>query len=154
MRKSDSIAARICALIEGAYDLEEWHMAEGVMRPPQVIGRFMLKDGAVSTLMHDRTRPSLQTTLAMYGSYTLNEREFAYSYDEPLRIVQSDSGTTLSRTPMWDGKRLFAVKYDDGVVHLRAAGRQEFLFSVRGLLYSEAGTVLRVWRRITNSFAT
>jgi hypothetical protein len=149
MQVVDRDLASLRKLIEGAYDLEEWHLPEGVMKPPRVAGRFMVSNGAVTSIMHDRVNSALQTSLFMYGSYTLTAKEFAYRYDEPMKVTTRDADVSVSQVPDWNDLRVFAVNFEGDAVHLEAKSGQEFRFSPRGLHYSDAGRLLRVWRRLT-----
>src|SRR2546422_3037755 len=74
---TDSQLSRVKAKLEGVYSLQEWHLAAGAAHPPQVDGRFVLVNGAVITVLHNRVQEANQTTVASYGSYTLDLNRFA-----------------------------------------------------------------------------
>ena len=141
-------SAQLRSLIHGAYTLIEWHKPRGVVRTPQVAGRFMLIDGAVATIWRDESEAAVQATLAAFGRYTLTGDEFSYGYDESTAIAKTSAGVTVSREPLWKGMRRFRVVRETDAVRLTASGGQEFLFAPEGLKYSEGGKLLRVWRRV------
>jgi hypothetical protein len=151
VRAADSALEALPATIDGIYAIEEWHTDAGVFRPPQVDGRFILLNGAVAIILHNRIQEAKQTTTASYGSYVLSATEFSYRYEEPSVFTQTSSEITVSHKAPWEGMRSFSVSRDGDTVLLRSATEQEFLFSRAGLKYSEKGKVLRVWRRIPNS---
>jgi hypothetical protein len=152
-RKEDEMrdVEALRATIDGIYVLEAWHTDAGVFRPPQVEGRFILLNGAVITVLHNRIQESNQTTLASYGSYVLNLTEFSYRYDKPSVFTQTSSGIAVSHKAPWEGMRSFAVSRDGETVRLRSATEEEFLFSRDGVKYSQSGKLLRVWRRIPST---
>lgn len=138
------------ARIEGVYSLQEWHLGGEIVRPPLVDGRFVLLDGAVITVLHNKVKEASQTTIASYGSYLLDSATFAYRYDDTTVLVQTDAAATVSRKLPWEGMRTFALSSESNAVRLRSRnGQQEFLFTPDGLLtYSENGKVQRVWQRV------
>ena len=146
---ADSSLSAVKGRIEGVYSLEEWHLGAEAVRAPRVDGRFMLKDGAVITILHNRVQETSQMTVASYGSYLLDATRFSYRYDDTSVFVQTGAGITVSRKLPWDGMRAFAVLSEGSPVRLRSDnGLQEFLFTPEVLTYSENGKLQRVWRRI------
>jgi hypothetical protein len=128
------------ARIEGVYSLQEWHLGGEIARPPRVDGRFLLRDGEVITLLHNRVQEANQITIASYGSYSLDATHFSYRYDDWSVFVQAATATTVSRKPPWDGMRALTVTSESNAVRLRSGdGLQEFLFTPDGLTYSENG---------------
>ena len=136
--------------IEGVYALQEWHMSDGVSRPPQVEGRFVFLNGAVISVIHNRTQEANQTTVAAYGSYLLDATQFSYRYEERSVFTQTPSKITVSHVAPWEVMRSCSASREGDVVHLKAVnGQQEFRFTAEGFTYSaENGKVLRVWRRV------
>ena len=149
---TDSQLSRVKAKLEGVYSLEEWHLAAGAAHPPQVDGRFVLLNGAVITVLHNRVQEANQTTVASYGSYTLDLNRFAYRYVDTSVYVQTASAITVSRKLPWEGMRGFAVVSEGSAVRLRSdTGNQEFLFAGDRLSYSENGRAQRVWKRVAEN---
>jgi hypothetical protein len=140
----DALKARM----SGVYLLEEWHSADGkVFRPPVVDGRFVVLNGSIMAIFHNRIKAPEEKTFVLFGKYTLDANTFAYQYDSTSIITETASETNVSHKPLWDGMRSFAVIADDGNLRLHADGGQEFTFNADGATYSEGG-VLRVWRRL------
>lgn len=149
---ADSQLAGVKAKVEGVYSLEEWHLAAGVARPPHVDGRFVLLNGAVITLLHNRVQEANQTTVAAYGTYTLDVSRFAYNYADMSVYVQRASSITASHKPPWEGMRGFSVISEGSTVRFRSdTGNQEFLFTADRVSYSENGKVQRVWKRVAEN---
>jgi hypothetical protein len=144
---TDSQFTRLKSRVEGAYSLEEWHLATGAAQPPHVTGRFVLLNGSVVTLL--RIQEANQTTVASYGTYALDPNRFTYKYDDTAVYVQTASSITVSNKLPFEGMRGFAVVSEGDAVRFRSdTGSQEFLFTADRLSYSENGKVQRVWRRI------
>ena len=98
---ADSSLSAVKGRIEGVYSLEEWHLGAEAVRAPRVDGRFMLKDGAVITILHNRVQETSQMTVASYGSYLLDATRFSYRYDDTSVFVQTGAGITVSRKLPW-----------------------------------------------------
>ncbi len=147
---ADTSVDALQARMRGAYELQEWHAADGqVFRPPAIEGRFVILDGSITAIFTDRMKAPTTTTLVAFGKYTLDSQRFAYAYDSTSMLTESASGTTVSHKPLWKGLRSFAVSTEDGTLRLRTeGGKQEFVFTATGVTYSQGG-VSRVWRRIS-----
>jgi hypothetical protein len=83
--------------MEGVYALEEFRKDGVVYRSPQVSGRYMILNGAVFWIFHDRTGQSTQTSTAAFGHYTISEGTYAYQYDDYTVYTHTDTGTSISR---------------------------------------------------------
>jgi hypothetical protein len=78
------------ARITGAYQLEEWHTADGqTFRPPTVEGRFVVLDGSVTAIFTNRMKSPTETTFLAFGKYTLDSQKFAYAYDSTSIVTES-----------------------------------------------------------------
>ena len=138
------------ARTDGVYILEEWHKDGQVYRPPQVEGRFVLLNGVIITILHNKMQPPNEITVVVIGRYTLDSAKFSYGYDNTSIFTEGSSGVTVSHKPLFEGLRNFAVNSEGGVVRMRSeTGQQELLFDASGSTYSENGKPLRVWRRTT-----
>jgi hypothetical protein len=139
----------IHALTSGVYELAEWHIDGVVLKPPQVEGRFILLNGTITTILHNRTSSGTQTTMVLVGKYVLDKAHFSYGYEDASIFTETPSGTSSSHKQPWEGERSFtAIATPDGIRFQSENGQQEFLFTAPGLRYSENGQTLRVWRRI------
>jgi hypothetical protein len=130
--------------------LEEWHKDGQVFKPPQLEGRFVFSNGVIMTILHNRMQPTNEITVVVIGRYTLDNAKFSYGYDNTSIFTESPSGVTVSHKPVFEGLRNFAVKSEGDVVRMRSeTGQQELFFDATGLIYSDNGKPLRVWRRAT-----
>ena len=138
------------SVISGVYALAEWHADGKVYRPPQVDGRFIVLDGTITTILHNRSQAQAPTTSVYVGTYTLDSGTFSYAYEDVSTYTEGSSGASASHQPLWKGLRSFTVSVEGDAVHFRAAsGPQEFVFTAAGVTYTDDGKPLRVWRRVT-----
>jgi hypothetical protein len=136
-------------MIEGIYALQEWWAGDGVRVPPQVEGRFIIREGAVLTFLHDRTSAVPRYSGTLFGRYELGAGTFAYGYDDALMLIHSPDGLAAGEQLPWTGMREFVVEEHGDAIHVRArSGEGEFRFSAGGFLYLENGKPLRRWRRL------
>ena len=137
------------AIVEGMYTLREWHIAQEVLRPPAVDGRFVLLEGIVVTVLRNSSNGASKISGMNYGSYTLEPSSFSYKYEEATLAIETPTDAKVSHKLIFDGTRTFAISREaDGVHFRRAEGGIEFLFTPDSLTYSEGGKVLRVWQRV------
>ena len=145
---ADSPLDRIRSNVEGVYALVEWHLGDRILRPPDIDGRFVLRDGVAVVMIRNWSDPASKVTTARFGKYTLESAIFAYGYDDDTVVTETTSGTKVTHRPA-EAMRAFTVSSEADGVHLRRTeGQIEFFFSREGLIYSENGKALRVWRRI------
>src|SRR5271169_2185197 len=85
-------ADNIHGLISGVYELEEWHVTGAALKPPQVEGRFILLNGTITTILHNRTAPERQTTTVFVGKYVLDKAHFSYGYRDASNFVETATG--------------------------------------------------------------
>jgi hypothetical protein len=137
--------------ISGVYELIEWHDNGSIHRPPEVEGRFVVLNGTVSTILHNRIRPDSRITGILLGTYRLDADTFCYGYDDVSMYTESPTGISVSHDPPWTGLRAFVAKIDGSDVRLRTTdGAEEFLFTTAGLTYRENGRSVRRWRRVSS----
>ena len=133
-------------MIEGFYFLEEVHVDTTVLRPPQVDGRFVLKDGAVLYVMLNNADETNKTSITQFGTFILDETSFSYGYDTRSNFRQTAAGVTKVTAAAFEGMRRFVISVEGPTVHLNS-GQQEFIFTDERMTYSENGKLLRVYRR-------
>jgi hypothetical protein len=135
--------------MEGVYALEEFGKDGVVYRSPQVSGRYMVLNGAVFWIFHDRTQESKQTSTAAFGHYTISEGAYAYQYDDYTVYTHTDAGTSVSRQPPWEGMRPYVPVLESDGLHLRNLDtRQDFFCSPDGLTFTFPQGDYRKYRRI------
>jgi opacity protein-like surface antigen len=135
--------------MEGVYLLEEFKRDGKVFKPPQVSGRYVVLNGAVLWIFHDRTQPSKQTSFAGFGRYTIDGTSYAYQYDELEAYTQTDAGISVSRKLPWEGMRSYSpVPGADQVRLQHAESKADFVCSADGLTAGSGQGVYRKYRRI------
>lgn len=90
------------AVIEGTWDLVEWHVEGRILRPPEMNGRWMVHDGIVMATRHRQSEDGYEST-AGYGTYSWGATTWTYGYDRSEdRLGSSPTETTLrvSEIPM------------------------------------------------------
>lgn len=87
------------AVIEGTWELVEWHVDGRILRPPEMDGRWMVHDGLVMATRH-RDGPDGFESTAGYGPYRWGPTTWIYGYERsedrrgpspeeaPLRVTQ------------------------------------------------------------------
>ena len=123
-RAQETSVASLKARLEGAYVLESWQHANGeILRPPAVDARAVLVSGRVMFIAHDRgPDPDSQTTVAGFGTYTLEPGKFSYSYERYTVVSQAPGGTFVSETLPWEGMRTFAASIDNNYPYTHSSG--------------------------------
>ena len=83
--------ADVRAVIEGTWELVEWHVGDRVLRPPEMEGRWMVHDGLVMATRH-RDGPDDFESTAGYGEYRWGPMTWTYGYErsEDLRGSSPD----------------------------------------------------------------
>jgi hypothetical protein len=83
------------AVLEGTWELEEWHAEGQIMRPPQMTGRWMVHDGVVMAIRHRDGPKSFESTAA-YGAYRITATDWIYGYARS----EDTTGPTASEAKM------------------------------------------------------
>ena len=131
--------------------LEEFKTGGKVFRPPQISGRYMILNGAVFWIFHDRTQEFNQTSYVGFGRYTISSTEYAYRYDDLSTYTHTDAGLSISRKLPWEGMRSYVPVLEQDGMHLRNAdAQQDFLCSTGELLYTSGSGDYRKYQRITS----
>jgi hypothetical protein len=135
--------------LEGVYALEEFRKDGVVYGSPQVAGRYMVLNGAIFWIFHDRTQQSNQTSYAAFGHYTISGGAFAYRYDDIAVYTHTDAGISVSRELPWEGMRPYVPVLESDGLHLRNVDtRTGFFCSPDGLTYTFGQGDYRKYRRI------
>ncbi len=137
------------ALVEGVYALVEWRDGDVVQAPPQVEGRFILKDGLIVTILSNLAAPGGGISVTQYGRFTLDDDRFEYGYDRVANFQHTREGIVAlpMLAPGWRG---FAVSILPDTVEL-ATDAAAFVFTPAGMTYSEQGICLRRWQRLRSA---
>jgi hypothetical protein len=143
-------AAELRAILEGTWELEEWHADGHVMRPPQMTGRWMVHDGVVMAIRHRDGPKSFESTAA-YGAYRITATEWIYGYERS----EDTTGPTASdaklrvRVTVPIPMLVWKIKREGSKVLLERdqSIRWEFDGPVF-TLYAADGLVLRKYRKL------
>ena len=73
-------ADEVHSVIEGTWELVEWHVGEQILRPPEMEGRWMVHDGLVMAIRH-RNGPDDFESTAGYGEYRWGPTTWTYGYE-------------------------------------------------------------------------
>src|ERR1700674_2814845 len=127
---AQSVSQDVKRCIEGVFVLDEFKKDGEIYRTPQIAGRYVVLNGAVLFIFHDRTQQSKQTSNVGFGSYTISSTTYAYHYDDYAMYTHTSTGTSVSRQPPWEGMLPFTLVVEQDGVHLRNADtRTDFLCS-------------------------
>jgi hypothetical protein len=145
---ADATDEVVRSFVEGVYALVEWHVGDRIVRPPDIDGRFVVRDGVVVVVYRNWSEQANKITTARFGKYTLDSTTFSYSYHDDTVVTETASEAKASHRPA-EAMRSFSVSREADGVHLRKSeGKIEFFFARDGLTYSENGKPLRVWHRM------
>ena len=75
------------SLLEGTWELVEWHVDGEVLRPPQAGGRWLNHDGVVVATFHRETAAGFESFVG-YGTYEMDASNWSYTYER----IQTASG--------------------------------------------------------------
>ena len=78
--QSDQPPSDVRGVIEGTWELVEWHVAGRVLRPPEMEGRWMVHDGVVMATRHRNGQDGHEST-AGYGRYRWGPTTWTYGYE-------------------------------------------------------------------------
>lgn len=140
--------ADVKAAVEGVYVLEEWHADGKVFRPPQVAGRVVYLNGMSVAILENKIDQTKQTTVAVFGTYSLQPDSYGYRVDERTVLTETPSGVTASHSLPFEGS--FDVVVDGNATALRSRSSDEAVWSFTsdGFTYAEHGEVVRAYRRV------
>ena len=141
-------------LIEGSYELIEWTDGDLTLKPPAISGRYVIRDGMVTWVVH-KFHEGRQLTHANLGSYQFTATTFNYGYGNWFSMSGDAQPTKVVReapAPFADmvlpRMREFMLTEEGGVV--KASYRSaRFEFTRDGVTYTDEITrAVRKYRRI------
>ena len=137
------------SLIYGIYDLQEWHTEGGVLKPPQIYGHFVVRNGTITTVLHNGVDPGY-TTIAGIGHYTLQNGKFAYQYDHSETFSKKGGTITVDGDLPWKGLKVFdVIEQTPTSLKIRTAdGDTEFDFTPTSFAAFDHGKPLRSYKRL------
>lgn len=147
---ADAPPPELLKVLEGVWSLEEWHTDGVVMRPPEMTGRWMVRDGVVMAVRH-RNGPKDFESSGDYGEYKITATEWIYGYKRN-QLARGPTAETAKTTVTWNEKipmRTFKISREGAKIILtpEMGGKWEFegpFFT----LFNANGTVLRKYKRV------
>jgi|TARA_B110000263_G_C15102365_1_gene415918 hypothetical protein len=138
------------AVVEGTWELVEWHVGDRVLRPPEMDGRWMVHDGLVMATRHREGRDGFEST-AGYGTYAWGPSSWTYGYDRSAdRRGQTADEALLQVTVI--PQRVFKITREgDHVIMEDADQTLRWDYDIPGrtfLLMGRDRRVIRKYRRV------
>ena len=138
--------ADVRALLEGTWELEEWHVDGEVLRPPQIGGHWSNHDGIVMATLHRTSGGSFQSA-SNYGTYQMDATTWSYRYDYAQSVSgpSAEEATVTVRTGQQP--RSFEITRRGNAIMLdRPNDHREY--EGRCFLFMPNGQLLRKWRKV------
>ena len=142
-------------LIEGSYELIEWIDGEVTLKPPAISGRYVIRDGVVTWVVH-KSHDGKQITNANLGSYLLTATTFSYGYGNRFSMSTEGQVYKIDRDApsgfedmVLPRMREFTLIEENGIVKATYKSAR-FEFSREGVTYIDHNTrAIRKYRRIS-----
>ena len=138
--------ADIVALIDGTFELVEWHEKGQILRPPEIGGFWSSYDGIVFVTFH-RNSPGRFSTLTSYGTYETTATGWKYQYQRTTTAngESPEKATVSVRTGL--PAQSFTITREGGMIKVRGNDYREY--DANEFRYSpKEGQLLRVYRRV------
>ena len=143
--------AEVRAVIEGTWELVEWHVGDRVLRPPEMEGRWMVHDSLVMATRH-RDGPDDFESTAGYGEYRWGPMTWTYGYErsEDLRgLSPADVRLTVTGS---DPIRMSTFRISrEGDMLILDGERLRWEYDVPGrtfVLKTSGGRTIRKYRKV------
>lgn len=138
--------ADVRALLEGTFELEEWHLDGQVLRPPEVGGRWSNHDGVVIAIYHRSGLKGFES-FSGYGTYKMDASTWSYGYErvEVANGPLADQAKVTVRPAA--PANTFKISREGGKVILeRPNDRREY--DATSFTFMPNGRTLRKYRRL------
>lgn len=142
--------ADLRAVLEGTWELEEWHTESQIMRPPHMTGRWMVHDGVVVAIRHRDGPKSFESTAA-YGAYKITATEWIYGYErsEDATGPTADEAKMRVRVTLPIPMQAWKIKRAGSKVFLERDKSLRWEFDGPSFtLYGADGQVIRKYRKV------
>lgn len=134
------------ALLEGTWELEEWHHDGQILRPPQVGGRWLNHDGVVTANFHRQSGGSFES-FAGYGTYEITATTWAYTYLRTQTASGSSPEDAAVTVRTGAPARSFTLTRQGATVVLEAPNDHRE-YDAETFIYAPNGQVLRKYRKV------
>jgi hypothetical protein len=134
--------------VEATWILQDWHMKEEVVSPPQVEGLFIIRDNNIVLILLNR---AVEEPWSYYGfgKYTLDASTFSMGFDNTSFFKESSSGVTVSHKLLWDGKmQPFVIRIEKNQLNMRCDEIDyDLIVDGNTLILKIGGKIARTYRR-------
>jgi hypothetical protein len=145
-QSNQAAPADLRAMLEGTWQLDEWHTDGQVLRPPQIDGRWSNHDGVVVVVY---SRHDSRLTTAGYGTYRMTADTWSYGYTRMHTSTAPANGApTVTMTEPKGELRSFKVVRAPGKVILEGAGDDRREYDGTFFTFMQKGQIVRKWRRV------
>ena len=138
--------ADLRAMLEGTWQLDEWHTGGPVLRPPQIDGRWSNHDGVVVVVY---SRHDTRQTSAGYGTYRITPDTWSYIYTRMHNSSAPASGAATVTMTEPNDLRSFKIVRAPGKVILEGVGGDRREYDGTFFTFMQNGQIVRKWRRVT-----
>jgi hypothetical protein len=138
--------ADLRAILEGTWQLDEWHTDGKILRPPQIDGRWSNHDGVV-LVVYGRQDTGLTTS--GYGTYRITADTWGYGYTRMVTSTAPAGGqASITMTEPKGELRSFKIVRAPGKVILEGAGGDTREYDNTFFTFKQKGQIVRRWRKI------
>jgi hypothetical protein len=137
--------ADLRAMLEGTWQLDEWHVDGTVLRPPQIDGRWSNHDGVV-LVVYGRRDTGLTTS--GFGTYRITPDTWSYQYARNVTST-APAGAQATVTATDQGPvRSFKIVRTPGKIVLEGAGGDSREYDDTFFTLMQNGKIVRRWRKV------
>jgi hypothetical protein len=137
--------ADLRAMLEGTWQLDEWHVDGKVLRPPQIDGRWSNRDGVV-LVVYGRRDTGLTTS--GFGTYRITPDTWSYGYTRMVTSTAPAGGQATVTATDQGPLRSFTVVRAPGKIVLQGAGGDRREYDDTFFTLMQNGQIVRRWRKV------
>ena len=137
--------ADLRAILEGTWQLDEWHVEGKVLRPPQIDGRWSNRDGVV-LVVYGRRDTGLTTS--GFGTYRITPDTWSYQYSRMVTSTAPAGGQTTVTATDQGPLRSFKVVRAPGKIVLEGVGGDSREYDDTFFTLLQNNRIVRKWRKI------
>ena len=117
MARQAEAPAELRSLLEGTWELVEWHVDGEVLRPPQAGGRWLNHDGVVVATFHRDTTGGFESFVG-YGTYEMDASHWSYTYERVETASGPSAGEAAVAVRSGGEPRRFTIARDGDAIVL------------------------------------
>jgi hypothetical protein len=138
--------ADVKALIDGTFELVEWHEKGRILRPPEIGGLWSSYDGIVFVTFH-RVSDGQFMSLTSYGTYETTATSWKYQYQRTTTASGETPEKATVRVTTGLKPQEYTLTRKGDMIQLRGNDYREY--DAKEFRYMpKEGVVLRVYRRV------